>query len=165
MEEINKKGENMGEVRIKALERKDILKATDYIYKAIKDSPTYKEHRLNKLSMERTIASCIYDSNKCCFLMLDKKKIVGMLGGYISTSWFSDDKMPYDLGIYIDKEYRGAGVSKPLFMKWFEFADKMKVDEIVFSCTADARYYKKMFEFFTKNLEFNLMGILLKKRS
>ena len=154
----------MKDIKVRALERKDVLKATDYIYKAVDSSPTYKEHTLYKKGIERHLSDCVYDPNKCCFLMFHKNKIVGMLGGYISSSWFSTDKLLNDMGIFIDEKYRGGGKSKPLLMKWFEYADKMKVDEIVFSCTADPKYYKQLFEYFTKKLEFSLMGVYLKKR-
>tara|TARA_Y100000593_G_scaffold56610_1_gene105605 strand:- start:1106 stop:1573 length:468 start_codon:yes stop_codon:yes gene_type:complete len=154
----------MGKIKVKALERKDVLKATDYIYKAVNSAPTYREHSLNKIGMERTLSDCVYDPNKCCYLMLDNNKIVGMLGGYISSTWFSSDRILYDMGIFIDKEYRGGGKSKPLLMKWFKYADDMAVDEIIFSCTADPAYYKQLYEYFTKKLEFTLMGVYLKKR-
>ena len=154
----------MSKAIVSTVKLKDINKAGDYLYKAIKSSPTYKDHNLNKDKIKRTLADSIYDPLKCSFIMIDKKKIVGMLGGYVNSSWFSTDRVLYDMGIYIDEEYRGTGAAKKLFIEWFQYADDLKVDEIVFSCTADKEYYQKMYEVFTKKFGFELMGVYLRKR-
>ena len=108
--------------------------------------------------------SLVLDEDKCGYVAIKENKVIGLIAGFITTNWFSDDMILRELGIYVDEEYRNKSIAHKLFKKWFEFGAKYKVKEIVYGATADQKYFKPLYDLFTKKLNFSPMGIILRRR-
>ena len=154
----------MGDIEIRSLKLGDTESATKYLYKAIKESDTYKHQDISKKKIAQTVTAAIMGDYNCIFGAFKENRIVGMLGGVLDVSWFSDTITLSDMGVYVDEEYRNTGVSYKLFYKWFEFGKNNGAKEVVFSLTAEKKYFKKMHDSFKKKFNFELMGILLRRK-
>ena len=118
---------------------------------------------MNEAKMLKMFYSLVLDSNKCGYIALDNKKIVGLIAGIVTSNWWSDDLILKELGIYIDEEYREKNIANKLFKKWFEFGKVHKVSEIAYGASADKKYFKPLYELFTKKYKFKPAGISLRR--
>tara|TARA_R100000808_G_scaffold12515_2_gene31149 strand:- start:15619 stop:16083 length:465 start_codon:yes stop_codon:yes gene_type:complete len=154
----------MEEIKVRSLKLSDLEPATNYLAKSINSTSTYKHLTLKPKKIARLLSDILFDDSKCGYVALKDGKIIGMVGGYLSTMWFSDTLVLNDFGIFVDEKYRNTGVSYKLLYEFFNFGKESKANEIHFSVTAEPKYFSQLYNAFTKKFEFELMGIVLRRK-
>src|SRR4051794_23356969 len=51
---------------------------------------------------------------RCGFVALDCDTVIAMLGGYLESYYFCDERFASDIVFFVDKPYRGASIARQL---------------------------------------------------
>ena len=109
------------EVKIEELKMSDMKQAVKMLHKFISISPNFKEYELSDKKILKTVCNCILSNDQCIFAAKDGDRIVGLIGGYISSSWFMDQLTLREYGLFVDDDYRGKGLGFKLLLEWFKW--------------------------------------------
>jgi len=89
-------------------------------------------------------------------------EIIGGFMGEISTHFFGDDKVSYDLGLFVKPEHRGARVASLLIAEYINRAKNAGVVDITIANSIGGDY-KKVGELFT-TMGFTQVGGVFKMK-
>jgi GNAT superfamily N-acetyltransferase len=101
----------------------------------------------NKMHLESRFKKFNFDENKIlrllespnifCKIAFINDKPVGFFLGAIQQMWFSNQKAGYDLGLYIDQEYRGGMTAIRLIKEFEKFCKENDCLDINLGSSAD----------------------------
>lgn len=96
------------------------------------------ESRYNKFKFDEAKIIKLLDSKQACVLLkIQDNKIIGFFLGIVAPQWFGSDLSGYDLGLYIDKEYRGGTTAMRFMKKFEEYCKKAGAKDIVLGSSAE----------------------------
>ena len=74
---------------------------------------------------------------RCGFVVLDRDTVVAMLGGYIESYYFCDERFATDIVFFVDKPYRGASIARQLLRYFNRWAASRGAREVALFLTSD----------------------------
>ena len=106
---------------IKASAKEDAIKANVFLTKLIHDEKNYDKNINENCTINSFYEKIYKDDNNCLLLLKTKEKYIGYLYGYIINNNAYLKTVAQLDAIFIEKPYRGNGLSKKLineFKKW-----------------------------------------------
>lgn len=89
---------------------------------------------------EEKIARLLSGPNFFCALAKSKNIFIGGIFGFVQQPWFSEEKVGFDLGLYILPEYRGKSMAPIRLIKAFEdYCHAQGCSEVTLSSSAGVR--------------------------
>ena len=99
-----------------------LLSASLALGKAMHQESRYK----NMGFSETKITQLLTNQNCFCALAKSGENYIGFIFGLIQESWFCEEKIGFDLGLYVLPEYRGKGLAALRLIQSFERHCKSK---------------------------------------
>lgn len=74
---------------------------------------------------------------RCGLVALDDQTVVGMLGGYIESYYFCDERFVSDIVFFVDKPYRGSFIAGQLLRNLKQWAASRGAREVALFLTSE----------------------------
>lgn len=99
----------------------------------------------------------------CGFKCVRGEEMIGFFGGFIAPYFFADEKIAYDLALFVTKEHRGSTAAVRLIQAYERWARDAGASQIQLGVTTGVQEERtvKLFE----RLGYNHCGRVLKKDS
>jgi GNAT superfamily N-acetyltransferase len=90
------------------------------------ESPRYSRLQFSSDKVEKALAAMIKSPMALVLVAVDGDDVVGVILGFISAEWFSEELVAQEMAIYVVPEYRGGLAGARLIMGLDAWAEAMR---------------------------------------
>ena len=145
---------------VREIKKDDVIPMVN-IGEKMHNAGSFKKIKYDKNKLFKLVSSSINSDNMIWFVAEDDGEYIGMIGGFISEFYFSDEKCASDFLLYISEEKRGGKAAVKLLNAFEEWAKARGVKEIRVGTSngVNPEEVKKFYEW----RKYDFIGYLLRK--